>query len=66
MRRSTVLAGVVLLLGLTLRLSAGATEAEDAAAAAPHSGGLFTRSTLTGDWVGLRNAAAAKGVTIST
>ncbi len=63
MKRSTVLAGMLVLLGLAFRVPAGATEAEATAAPAPYSGGLFTRSTLTGDWLGLRNEAAAKGIT---
>ena len=43
-----------------LRTQAGATEP---ASADPYSGGFFTRSTLTGDWGGLRNEWAEKGVT---
>jgi porin len=31
--------------------------------AAPYSGDIFHRSTLTGDWFGLRNDLAAKGIT---
>ena len=60
MRRTTVLAGMIVLLGTFLRAQAGAAEE---ATAEPYSGDFFTRPTLTGDWVGLRNAAAAKGVT---
>jgi len=33
--------------------------------AAPYSGSIWERSTLTGDWGGLRNDLAAHGVTIS-
>jgi len=48
------------MLGMFLRTQAGATEP---ASADPYSGGFFTRSTLTGDWGGLRNEWAEKGVT---
>jgi porin len=34
------------------------------AAPSPYSGDIWTRSTLTGDWGGLRNELAAKGVTL--
>ena len=39
-------------------------QAGEAAPANPYSGEFLTRSTLTGDWGGLRNDLAAKGVTI--
>jgi len=38
--------------------------AQDAPSATPYSGDFRTRSTLSGDWWGLRNELAAKGVTI--
>jgi len=38
--------------------------AEDAPAPTPYSGDFWSRSTLTGDWGGLRNDLAAKGVTL--
>jgi porin len=39
-------------------------EGQDAPPANPYSGDLWKRSTLSGDWWGLRNDLAAKGVTI--
>jgi porin len=41
-----------------------AARADEAPPATPYSGDLWTRSTLTGDWGGLRNQLAAKGVTL--
>ncbi|MGH7795110.1 MAG: hypothetical protein ACREQ2_09455, partial [Candidatus Binatia bacterium] len=38
--------------------------AADAASPNPYSGDFWRRSTLSGDWGGLRNDLAAKGVTI--
>jgi porin len=37
--------------------------AEEESSAHPYSGDLFSRSTLTGDWLGSRNDLAAKGLT---
>jgi len=37
--------------------------AEEASAAKPYSGDIWHRSTLTGDWFGVRNDLAAKGIT---
>ena len=42
-------------------VTAGAGEAPTAT---PYSGDVWTRSTLTGDWWGVRNQLADKGVTI--
>ena len=39
-------------------------EAQEALPAAAYSGNLWQRSTLTGDWGGLRNELAARGVTL--
>jgi porin len=39
-------------------------EAADAPSANPYSGDFWTRSTLSGDWGGVRNDLAAKGVTL--
>jgi porin len=44
-------------------LSASPAGAQQAPAAGPYSGDLLTRSTLTGDWAGLRNDLAERGVT---
>ena len=45
----------------TFAVTAGAGEAPSAT---PYSGDIWTRSTLTGDWGGLRNQLAEKGVTL--
>jgi porin len=39
-------------------------QAADAPSPTPYSGDIWTRSTLSGDWGGLRNELAAKGVTL--
>lgn len=39
-------------------------EAGEAPSTTPYSGDLWTRSTLSGDWWGIRNQLAEKGVTI--
>ena len=61
MKRSTALAMVILLAGL---LFGGSAMAEEAAPAKTYSGDIWSRSTLTGDWGGLRNDWAKKGVTL--
>ena len=45
----------------TFAVTAGAGEASSAT---PYSGDIWNRSTLTGDWGGLRNQLAEKGVTL--
>jgi porin len=45
----------------TFSVTAGGGEAPSAT---PYSGDIWTRSTLTGDWGGLRNQLAEKGVTL--
>ena len=45
----------------TFAVTAGGGEAPSAT---PYSGDIWTRSTLTGDWGGLRNQLAEKGVTL--
>jgi porin len=55
-RRSTILAVIVAVLGMVC-VQAGAEEA------ASYAGDFFTRSTLTGDWGGVRDDLAEKGVT---
>ena len=44
--------------------ASGEVLAGDAPAPTPYSGDIWTRSTLSGDWGGLRNEWAAKGVTL--
>lgn len=61
MKRIAALAVIILLAGIFLSAQ---TWAADAPAAPNYSGDLWTRSTLTGDWGGLRNDLAKKGVTI--
>ncbi|HVO95266.1 MAG TPA: carbohydrate porin [Terriglobales bacterium] len=43
---------------------ADGARAGDAPASNPYSGDIWSRSTLSGDWWGLRNELAAKGVTL--
>ena len=59
MRRIATISGG-LFLGIFL---AARAHAADAPPANPYSGDIWTRSTLTGDWGGLRNQWADKGVT---
>jgi porin len=55
----------VLLLGLLCPITgAFAGEQQPAADSGPYSGDLLTRSTLTGDWGGVRNDLVKKGATI--
>jgi porin len=56
---ASVLAGIA----LTCMLLRVPARAEEPASADPYSGDFFTRSTLTGDWGGVRNDLAAKGIT---
>jgi porin len=61
MKRLATIAIVLILFGV----SQGARgEAAEAPPATPYSGDIWTRSTLSGDWGGLRNDLAAKGVTL--
>ena len=61
MKRSTIIVTAIFLLGIFLSKVVGAGEAPPPAE--PYSGDLLSRSTLTGDWGGLRNEWAAKGLT---
>jgi porin len=61
MKIFTTAATTLVLFALVLGAELGAAEAPPAN---PYSGDLWTRSTLTGDWGGLRNEWAAKGVTL--
>ena len=58
-----IVAAILLLLGISLGAPLGA---EEAPSANPYLGDIWTRSTLSGDWWGLRNDLAAKGVTLDT
>ena len=60
MKRSTITLTVIFLLGNCL---SGGVGAQDSMPTDPYSGDLLTRSTLTGDWGGIRNQLADKGVT---
>jgi porin len=62
MKRFTNIVKAIFLLAISLSKVVGAGEAPPPAE--PYSGDLLTRSTLTGDWGGLRNEWAQKGVTI--
>jgi porin len=58
--RGPILAGAVLLVGLSLSARPAAGQAPSPPS---YSGGLLSRSTLTGDWVGTRNVWAEHGIT---
>ena len=60
MKRSVIITVLLFLLGLAFAAQAGAAEGSDAKS---YSGDFWTRSTLTGDWGGIRNEWAAKGIT---
>lgn len=60
MKRSTMIVAVMLLLGVSLSAE---IQAQETAPANPYSGDFWSRSTLTGDWGGVRNDLAKKGVT---
>jgi porin len=60
MIRSRGIASLVVLSGVLL---CGASWAAETADAQPYSGDFLSRSTLTGDWFGVRNDLAAKGIT---
>jgi porin len=61
MKTSRIFATIIVLLAIFLLAPARAGEAP---AANPYSGDIWTRSTLTGDWWGIRNQLAEKGVTL--
>jgi len=61
MKRPTILAAIVFLVGISFTTR---VRAEEASSSNPYSGDFWTRSTLSGDWGGLRNELAVKGVTI--
>ena len=61
MKRTRIIVTAVFLLGISLSTS---VLAQDSSPKDLYSGDIWSRSTLTGDWGGLRNEWAAKGVTI--
>jgi len=61
MKKFTTIMTPLAMLGISLSARVGA---QDTTPKDPYSGDFLTRSTLTGDWGGLRNEWAAKGVTI--
>src|SRR5262249_1676895 len=61
MKKSTIIIAAIFLIAISLGAQVWA---QDTTPKDPYSGDLLTRSTLTGDWGGLRNEWATKGVTI--
>lgn len=59
MAHKRLVIAVVILFGILLGMNAGAAETPPAST---YSGDFWSRSTLTGDWGGLRNDLAKKGV----
>jgi porin len=60
MKRPTTIVTVIFLLGISLSTW---VVAQDTSPKDPYSGDILSRSTLTGDWWGIRNQLADKGVT---
>jgi len=60
MKRTVVALTIIFVVGISLCTQG---LAEEASAAKPYSGDIWHRSTLTGDWFGVRNDLAAKGIT---
>jgi len=60
MKKSTIIITAIFLLGMFAGKYVGA---QDAAPKDPYSGDIWSRSTLTGDWWGIRNQLAEKGIT---
>jgi porin len=61
MKTSRIIVTIAFLLAIPLGAE---LEAQEAPAEKPYSGGIGSRTTLSGDWWGFRNELAAKGVTI--
>src|SRR5688500_11243289 len=61
MKTSKIITIAIFLFGMSVAADGSAA---DAPPVKPYSGDLWTRSTLTGDWCGLRNELAAGGVTL--
>jgi porin len=62
MGRMMKVLGVIILMIVMLGLDVEPTLSQTSSTA-PYSGDLWNRSTLTGDWFGVRNDLAAKGIT---
>ncbi len=60
MKRTIVALTIIFVVGMFLCTQG---RAEEATSAKPYSGDIWHRSTLTGDWFGVRNDLAAKGIT---
>ena len=61
MKTSKIVSPIIFWLGMFLGAQVGA---QDSSAKNPYSEDFWSRSTLTGDWGGLRTELAAKGVTL--
>jgi porin len=61
MKTSKIVSPIIFWLGMFLGAQVGA---QDSSTKNPYSEDFWSRSTLTGDWGGLRNELAAKGVTL--
>ena len=61
MKTSSVIGTILFLSAIFIGVE---LEAQETPSANLYSGGFWTRSTLSGDWWGLRNELAAKGVTL--
>ncbi len=60
-KTSRVIATIIFLLGISV---SAAIRAADTPSLNPYSGDIWTRSTLTGDWGGIRSDLAAKGISL--
>ena len=61
MKTPKIVGPIIFWFGMFLGAHVGA---QDSSAKDPYSGDFWSRSTLTGDWGGLRSEVAAKGVTL--
>ncbi len=64
MKRWVIVSGVIMVAIVLLATDIAPSVAETSSMA-PYSGDLWHRSTLTGDWFGVRNDLAAKGITFN-
>ena len=61
-RRTALIRGLAAI--FTIFCLASAAGADDQPEGKPYSGAFFSRTTLTGDWAGVRNDLSRKGVTV--